>query len=154
MTLDQPQTRLSIIGEGPEQDALIKLIHDLSLEDRISVHSFFQQHDDVIARLKASKVFVLPSTREGFGITALESLACGVPIVTIDHPENAIRDLITVRNGFLSMLSAEDLSKKICLALAHHEEMRVSCRESAASYDWNKIVSEVETLYFSLIRSF
>ena len=42
--------------------------------------------------MKSSKICVLPSTREGFGITALEGLACGLPVVTIDHQANAIRD--------------------------------------------------------------
>ena len=104
-------------------------------------------HDDLIARLKSSKVFVLPSTREGFGISALEALACGIPVVTVDHPANAIRDLITGDNGFLCSLSAEDLAKTICLALRHHKEMRNACIKSAESFDWENITSEIETFY-------
>jgi len=50
--------------------------------------------------MKAAKVFALPSAREGFGIAALEALACGIPVVTVDHPSNAARDLITEKPGF------------------------------------------------------
>ena len=107
-------------------------------------------HDDLIARLKSSKVFVLPSTREGFGISALEALACGIPVVTVDHPANAIRDLITGGNGFLCSLSAEDLAKTMCLALQHHKEMRNACIKSAESFDWENITSEIETFYNSV----
>ena len=83
---------------------------------------------------------MLPSTREGFGITALEALACGLPVVTVDHPANAICDLITENNGFLCSLSAEDLADKISHALLHHAEMRNACIASADSLDWNRII--------------
>jgi glycosyltransferase involved in cell wall biosynthesis len=144
-------TRLVIIGDGPEREVITSLIHDFSLNDKVSLIGFTDEHDDLIARLKSSKVFVLPSTREGFGISALEALACGIPVVTIDHPANAIRDLITVSNGFLCPLSAEDLAKTMCLALRHHAEMRESCMASAEPYDWDLIVSEIEVYYRSLI---
>jgi glycosyltransferase involved in cell wall biosynthesis len=142
--------RLVIIGDGPEREVITALIHDFSLNDRVSLSGFADEHDDLIARLKSSKVFVLPSTREGFGISALEALACGIPVVTIDHPANAIRDLITGGNGFLCSLSAEDLAKTICLALQHHKEMRNACIKSAESFDWENITSEIETFYNSV----
>jgi glycosyltransferase involved in cell wall biosynthesis len=106
-----------------------------------------------MAQLKSSKVFVLPSTREGFGISALEALACGIPVVTVDHPANAIRDLITENNGFLCPLSAEDLAKTMCLALLHHKEMRNACTKSADSFDWENITSDIEFYYQSVIAS-
>jgi L-malate glycosyltransferase len=151
LTLKQPDLRLTIIGDGPERSAITLLIKGLSLESKVSVLGFMEDHNEVIARLKSSKVFVLPSTREGFGISALEALACGIPVVTVDHPANAIRDLITEDNGFLCSLSAEDLAETICLALRHHADMRESCMASAEQYDWDRIVSEIELYYRSLI---
>ncbi len=151
LALKQPDLRLTIIGDGPERSAITLLIKELSLESKVSVQGFMEDHNEVIARLKSSKVFVLPSTREGFGISALEALACGIPVITVDHPANAIRDLITEDNGFLCSLSAEDLAETICLALRHPAEMRESCIASAAPYDWDRIVSEIELYYRSLI---
>jgi len=151
LVLKQPDLRLTIIGDGPERSAMTKLIKDLSLEGNVSIRGFMEDHNEVIARLKSSKVFVLPSTREGFGISALEALACGIPVVTVDHPANAIRDLITEKNGFLCSLSAEDLAKTISLALRHHADMRESCIVSAELYDWDRILSEIELYYQSLI---
>jgi len=151
LALKQPDLRLMIIGDGPERSAITILIKVLSLESNVSVQGFMEDHNEVIARLKSSKVFVLPSTREGFGISALEALACGIPVVTVDHPANAIRDLITEKNGFLCPLSAEDLTKTISLALGHHADMRESCMASAELYDWDRIESEIELYYRSLI---
>jgi glycosyltransferase involved in cell wall biosynthesis len=146
-----PDIRVLIIGEGPEYLKIKHLIDEKKMNDSIHMCGFYRNHDDLIARLKSSKVFVLPSTREGFGISALEALACGIPVVTVDHPANAIRDLITENNGFLCPLTAEDLAKTICLALRHHKEMRNACTKSAESFDWENITSDVESYYQSVI---
>ena len=49
---------------------------------------------DVYGLIKSSSVFVLPSVREGFGIVVVEALACGVPVITTDHPDNQARLLV------------------------------------------------------------
>ena len=149
---ENPDLRVVIIGEGPEYRKINNLIIDKKFFTPIRVFGFYQNHDDLIAQLKSSKVFVLPSTREGFGITALEALACGLPVVTVDHPSNAVRDLITENNGFLCSLSAQDLADKIRLALQHHSVMRDACIVSAESLDWDCITSDVESYYQSVIE--
>ncbi len=151
LSRQHPDFRLVIIGDGPERDRIASLIHNLSLEDRVSLRGFSEEHDDLIARLKSSKVFVLPSIREGFGITALEALACGLPVVTVNHQANAIRDLIDGRNGFICSPSVKDLAASICQALQHHREMRNACILSAEPYDWEHITTEMEAFYRSMI---
>jgi glycosyltransferase involved in cell wall biosynthesis len=146
-----PNIRAVIIGEGPEFLKIKHLIDDKKIIKNIQVCGFFGKHDDLIAQLKTSKVFALPSTREGFGIVALEALACGLPVVTVDHPANAVRDFITPDNGFLCSLSAQDLADKISLALRHHDFMRDACIRSAESFDWDCITSDIESLYQSVI---
>ena len=151
LSAEQPELRLLIIGEGPEQGAIAKIIHELSLEDRIYCRGFLDDHDEIIARMKAAKVCVLPSTREGFGITALEALACGLPVVTVDNPANAIRDLIMEKNGFICSLSAKDLADTTLRALRHHTTMKNACIASAAAFDWERIASDIEIYYQSVI---
>ncbi len=142
---------LMIIGDGPERNKVSDLIKNLHLEDQVRFIGFRECHDEIIAHMKSSKICVLPSTREGFGITALESLACGLPVVTVDHPANAIRDLITENNGFLCALSAEDLAKTICLGLRHYPGMKKACIMSADPFDWDRITSDIESYYRSVI---
>lgn len=146
-----PEIRVIIVGEGPEHEKIESLIRENQLEAHVELHPFFQQHMDLVAQLKASRVFALPSVREGFGISALEALACGLPVVTVDHPANAICDLISDENGFLSSLSADDLAEKIRDALMHHEKMREACIAAAADYDWNHIAKESAAYYQSVI---
>jgi glycosyltransferase involved in cell wall biosynthesis len=148
---EYPGLRVTLIGEGPEEKKIQDMIRQKSLENVVRLHSFYDSHDDLIAALKSSKIFVLPSTREGFGISALEALACGLPVVTIDHPANAIRDLIHENNGFLCSLSAEDLANTISLALRRHKEMRDFCILSARAFDWEHITSDIEAFYQTVI---
>jgi glycosyltransferase involved in cell wall biosynthesis len=147
-----PDIRGVIIGEGPEYGKIHNLINDKNINKTIHLCEFYQNHDDLLAQLKSSRVFVLPSTREGFGIAALEALACGLPVVTVDHPANAVRDLITENNGYLCSLSAQDLADKISQALQHYAVMRDACRLSAESFDWDSITSEIESYYQSVIE--
>jgi glycosyltransferase involved in cell wall biosynthesis len=151
---EYPELRVLLIGEGPEEKKIQNIIQQKNLEDVVRLHSFYDSHDDLIAALKSSKIFVLPSTREGFGISALEALACGLPVVTINHPANAISDLINENNGFLCSLSAEDLADTISLALKRNKEMRNACILSAESYDWEHITSDIEAFYQSVIADY
>jgi L-malate glycosyltransferase len=146
-----PDIRAAIIGEGPEYHKIKNLINDKKIATFVRVCGFYQDHDDLIAQLKSSKVFVLPSTREGFGITALEALACGLPVITVSHQGNAVRDLITENNGYLCSLSARDLADKISLALQHYGGMRDACIASAESFDWDSITLDIEAYYKSMM---
>jgi len=143
--------QLLIIGDGPERETIVQLICKLALEPRVRMIGFQDNHDEIIARMKSAKICVLPSTREGFGIAALEALACGIPVITVDHPSNAIRDLITEQNGCLCTLSAEDLADKIFKILAQYKEMKNACIASAETFDWDRIASDLEIYYQSVI---
>jgi L-malate glycosyltransferase len=146
-----PALKLLIIGEGPEYDSIKNQIIEHSLENQVQLTGFQENYDNIIALMKSSKICVLPSTREGFGITALEALASGLPVVTIDHPANATRDLITERNGFLCLLSSEDLATSMFRALHAHGEMREDCIKSAQAFDWDCVTQEIESYYLSIV---
>ncbi len=102
--------------------------------------------------MKASKVFVLPSTREGFGIAALEAMACGLPVVTVDHPGNAAGDLVVEGvNGFSCGLSAGELGEGILFWLENGSEDRDMITRTARNYDWDKVTVQVEEHYSNLL---
>jgi glycosyltransferase involved in cell wall biosynthesis len=44
--------------------------------------------------MKAARVAVFPTAREGFGIAVLEAIACGIPVVTTSAPDNLARHLV------------------------------------------------------------
>lgn len=148
--------KLIIIGEGPEKEKLVNLSKKLNLENNIKFIDFQQNIENVYAYLKSSKIFILPSAREGFGIIALEANACGLPVITINHRDNAARDLIKNNyNGSVVNLSVEDIYKKVKKLLEDENnlnKLRLNSKEKAKDYDWNKITENIEKYYKNIIN--
>jgi glycosyltransferase involved in cell wall biosynthesis len=146
-----PDLRAVIVGDGPEKVRVERRVHDLGLTGCISLPGFLQGHDRLIAAMKASKVFVLPSTREGFGISALEAMACGLPVVTVDHPGNAVCDLVEEGvTGYLCGLSAEEIAERTLFILQGGFHRKWGLRDRGERYAWDTIVSRLESLYKSI----
>jgi glycosyltransferase involved in cell wall biosynthesis len=82
-----PGVQALIIGEGPEGEKLKRLAAELDVADR--THFLGELPDeDVVHHLLASDVFVLPShlPSEAFGLSQVEAMACGIPVVSTDLP--------------------------------------------------------------------
>ena len=142
-----PDIRCLIIGDGPERRNLELRAKERGIVENIVFTGFFHSSDDVISRLKSSRVFVFPSTREGFGISVLEALACGLPVVTVDHPKNASKAFISDGCGALSTLDAGDLSAQIQAVLEEKGNDWSRCCMRAREYEWENITDLVENYY-------
>jgi glycosyltransferase involved in cell wall biosynthesis len=73
--------KLVIAGKkGWMFDSVFKKVKELGLEDRVLFTDYVAEEDKP-ALIKGAKLFVLPSFWEGFGLDALNAMACGVPVV-------------------------------------------------------------------------
>ena len=127
-----------IIGHGIEKDNLVNLITERKLTKCVRILDPLPSDVDVYAYMKKASVFVLPSTREGFGIVALEALACGTPVVTSNVATNAARHLIADgETGSIVSISPAEIAKAIETWLKNAENY--TCNESHLEYDWQKI---------------
>jgi glycosyltransferase involved in cell wall biosynthesis len=148
LTKQNPKIKCIIIGDGPERESLEKLTKQLKLEKNIIFKGFIEKLEDVYALIKSSKVFVLPSTREGFGIALIGANACGIPVITTNHRDNASKDLIKEgKNGFISKLNEKEIKKKVEKGLKDYKKMKKTCISSAEKFDWNKIINKFEGVY-------
>ena len=144
----RPNLRCLIVGEGPERLDLEDRAARLSLLANVAFLDFFPSHDDLIALMKRSKVFVLPSVREGCGLVTLEANACGLPVVTVDHPDNASRELVEDgRNGFVVGVDASAVATAIekCLG-AHASGTLTPAAGIRDEHDWSTVVERLEGL--------
>lgn len=73
-----PGTRLLLIGDGPERDALLAQAARLGVSGRVTVTG---ATGDVGAYLAAADVFAAPSRNEGMGRALVEAMALGLPVV-------------------------------------------------------------------------
>ena len=94
-----PQISLTIIGQGPQREALEQLCRELGVSDGV-YFTGGMPNDRVQACMAQSQIFVMPSVREGFGIVYLEAMVAGC--VAIGTEGEGIADLIqSGENGYL-----------------------------------------------------
>jgi len=146
-----PNIRCGIIGDGPNMSELRALSNELGLDKNVMFSGFIESDEEVYARMKSSKVFVLPSTREGFPNTILEANSCGLPAIIVRHEKNAGVGVVEDGcNGFILNLSSEEIAEKIVYLLQNEKELNDLGRtavEFAESYDWGVIVKRIEDVY-------
>jgi glycosyltransferase involved in cell wall biosynthesis len=149
-----PGTRCCIIGDGPEREWLGKLAKELGIEEGVDFVRFLEREEDLIAGMKSSKIFVLPSTREGFGMSALEANACGLPVVTVRSEMNAASDLVeNGLNGLVCGPTPEEMAETILELLKgeRYESLSEPSRKVAERYDWSLITDAIEREYEDVV---
>ena len=108
-------------------------------------HTFFgflDDCEDVLAHMRAAKVFASPSTREGFGITLVEAMAADCTVVAVAHPDSAASEVVG-EAGFLTEPSVEGITDVLERALAG-KRPPTNQVERAATYDWDGITTTTE----------
>ena len=71
-------SRLYMVGDGPEREPAEGLVSELGLADRVL---FLGEVSDVAEILGQADLFLLPSEQESFGLAALEAMSCEVPVI-------------------------------------------------------------------------
>lgn len=146
LTASRPNIRCTIIGHGIEKPKLVKLIAQQGLRRNIKIMDPLPDATDVYAYMKAAKVFCTPSVREGFGITCLEALGCGTPVITIDSPANAARRLIKDNySGSLVPLDITAISQAIDFWISRDQKPDVA--PQVADYDWQQLAQRQAEVY-------
>jgi len=145
-----PDLRYSIIGAGPELSRLTALAERLSVSDRVTFHGQLDR-SETYGRLRAARLLVLPSVREGFGMAVAEAQAAGTVPIVVRAPSNAATDL--VRDGVDGLVvepTAAAVADAIAGALVKPDRlasMARAARQVGMARDWDRLAEEMETIY-------
>lgn len=143
-----PEAKLKIAGEGPMKDELLGLISRLNVGSNVEFSGTLK-HSEIPGFVKKSSVFVRPSRFEGFGVSFIEAMALGTPVITC--PVGGIPDfLYDGETGFL--VPVDDPEKLAAAITAVFEGGGTAIVENARKlveerYDWKKIAVMVEGAY-------
>lgn len=148
-----PETRFIIAGFGHLDSKLKALAQELSLSQYI-VFTGKLSDEDVALSYSASDMYVLPSYAELEGMTVLEAMACGKPILIADSKDSAATFFVK-DNGFLFHPGdASDLAEK-ALRLLTNDGLLKKYSDTALTmshhYSILSSVDQLEALYQSLI---
>ena len=80
-----PTIRLVLIGDGPELQPLQAMIVKHSLEKNVQLAGALP-HNDVLRYMQRARLFLHPSSYEGFGVVCLEALAGGAQVISFVQP--------------------------------------------------------------------
>ncbi len=133
--LGSDQVELTVCGRVVDD---LALFHPFA--DRVRIRPDVSAAE-LVAAYQSADLFVFPSVAEGFGQVLLESLACGLPILSTTH--TAAPDLIeSGRQGFVvAPRRPELLAEHIEWALTHRAElfaMRAEARRLAEQCTWQR----------------
>ena len=142
---------LVMVGDGPDRGAAEDEARLLGVASDVR---FLGRIDDVAPLFAAADVYLFPSESESFGLSALEALASGVPVVAsrVGGLPGVVQDGIT---GALRPLG--DIEGMAAAALEFLEPTRWAAASKAAAADvrarfsTNQIVAQYEALYLEAL---
>ncbi|MDP2884753.1 MAG: N-acetyl-alpha-D-glucosaminyl L-malate synthase BshA [Ignavibacteria bacterium] len=139
--------RLVIIGDGPERSQCELLSRELGIHEHVK---FLGKQTDVIHILSLADLFLMPSQSESFGLSALEAMACGVPVISSSVgglPELQVHG----QTGYIAEIGDVERMAKYAIDLlsnsSKHQIFAKAARERALEFDASKIVTQYEQYY-------
>ncbi|MBI3932686.1 MAG: N-acetyl-alpha-D-glucosaminyl L-malate synthase BshA [Acidobacteria bacterium] len=139
---------LLMVGEGPERASAQALARRLGLQDRVR---FLGTQEGIEEIAGMAHVFLLPSELESFGLSALEAMACGVPVVGSDA--GGLPEVVKhTETGYLLPVGDVEGMAARTVELLKDEELRremghAGRRRAAALFSADRVVSQYERFY-------
>jgi glycosyltransferase involved in cell wall biosynthesis len=137
------QVRCLVVGDGPERARLSALAQSLRVAHLVTFAGALRTAAEVSGVMKAARVLALPSVREGFGMVALEANACGIPVITVDHPGNAAAELVEHgHNGWVVPPTASAIADAIEEALDRPARSPGEITAHVSRYAWPRLARD------------
>ena len=144
---EKMKAKLVLMGDGPDRELALKHAQDLGIESEVK---FLGKTNEVERVLCMSDLFLLPSSKESFGLAALEAMAAKNPVISSKSgglPELNVQGV----TGFLSEVGdVKEMIENSLRVLQNPElkaEMSINARNRAIEFDIEKVVPLYEELY-------
>jgi D-inositol-3-phosphate glycosyltransferase len=150
------KARVVIAGGRLDNDRELQQLRSLAAKLGIADRAHFlgaRPRHEMPLLYSAADVTVMPSYHESFGLAALESLACGTPVVATRSggPTTIVRHGET---GFLVPRWAGSFAERLDTLLGNAAllaRMRAAARVSVLCFSWERVAARVEGLYDELL---
>jgi N-acetyl-alpha-D-glucosaminyl L-malate synthase BshA len=141
-------SHLLLVGDGPDRSACEILVRELKLEKEVR---FLGKQLEIVPILSASDLMLMPSQSESFGLSALEAMACEVPVISTSVgglPELQVHG----ETGYIAEIGDIDRMARYAVELLTNDTKRLmfseACRRRAVEhFDVRRIVNMYEDYY-------
>ena len=147
------KSKLMMVGEGPEKQKAVQYVKEKGLEERVL---FLGNSNEIEKILCYSDLFLLPSEKESFGLSALEAMAHGVPVISSNT--GGISEVnIHGKTGYLSEIGdIQDMTKNALKLLKDdklHSTFKNQAQTQAGIFNIDKVVGKYESIYVNVVES-
>jgi glycosyltransferase involved in cell wall biosynthesis len=152
--MGDPVMRLTLVGEGPQRDALERLAHEQGVGDQ--VHFWGHISDECkLQVLAASDAFALASLHEGFGLVYIEAMQCGLPVIS--NLDGGQRDFLQdgVNARVVADASPESYGRlfaEVKQDAALRDRLSAGARETAGGITIDRMVDAYEQLMEEMLQ--
>lgn len=144
--------KLLLIGDGPERSNIEKVCRELHVSDKVT---YLGKQEAIEEILSICDLFILPSESESFGLSALEAMACEVPVISSNAGGLTEVNIDSV-TGFLSDIGNYEEMAGNALTLLQDDAMLIQFRknalEQAKTFDLNSILNQYVAVYEEMIQ--
>jgi len=141
-------SRLLLVGDGPDRSACEILTREMNLQQHVR---FLGKQLELVPILSSSDLMLMPSQSESFGLSALEAMACGVPVVSSSVgglPELQVHG----ETGYIAEMGDIERMAKYAVDLLTNDAKRLEFgragrTRAVENFDSEKIVSMYEHYY-------
>jgi glycosyltransferase involved in cell wall biosynthesis len=148
--------RVKLVITGPDDGflgVLEKLVRELAIEEKVLLTGPLHGEERLTAYVDAD-VYILPSFYEAFGLTVLEAMACGKPVIVTDRC--GLADVVNNETGLVVPYDEEPLSQAL-IKLLSDEHLRQEFGASGKllvreKFNWERITEQLERIYEQVLR--
>jgi len=138
-----------IIGRGPFRPFLENLVQSLGLQSRVHFLGF--QPNDVVYRwLKTAHVFVHLSAVESFGMTCIEALAAGTPVIANDDGLGLSETIALYPKDIMAYRAGKEPVSKLARLIMEVAELK-QITADVLHFSWDFIAESVSTVYKQIL---
>ncbi|MBD3287789.1 glycosyltransferase [candidate division KSB1 bacterium] len=148
--LNDKNTDLIIIGDGPLKNKLQNRSKALKIERNVIFHDFLS-HEQIYKWFNAADLHCLPSLWEGCPNVVIEALACGTPVISTQT--GGIPDLVTSEEyGLLVKPGDADALTKALSSALHNKWNRPAISEFGRKNSWENVADKVIDVYKKVLQ--